>query len=252
MPKKPNYKVAFFDVDGTLSDNELPRELGIYGRIPESAKRALSKLKEAGIEPVIASGRNYEKIDDFAQLLGVDSVISSNGTYVTFQGKLVASHYLSTELVKTMIQQFQEKQTDFLLETPEEILVYNPEKPVPENVLQFLCHCSKADLPELDTKQVIAEKVAPTALNIHYKHISKASGIEEILQKMGITSDQALAFGDEENDFAMFDKVGFPVAMGNGNQDLKAKARYVTDTVKNDGIWKACVHLGLFPDETVE
>ncbi|EOH93770.1 HAD-IIB family hydrolase [Enterococcus pallens] len=244
-----DYKVAFFDVDGTLADNELPRELGIYDRIPESARQALSKLKEVGIEPVIASGRNYEKIADFAELLGVDSVISSNGTYVTFQGKVVASHYLPTDLVKEMIQQFQENQTDFLLETPNEILIYDEDKPLPETILQFLCHCPKEALPPLNIEKVIAEKVAPTALNIHYKHISKASGIEEILQKMGLDSHQALAFGDEENDFAMFEKVGFPIAMGNGNEELKTKARLVTDTVKNDGIWKACVELGLFGEE---
>ncbi|MGG5318964.1 hypothetical protein IGI49_003931 [Enterococcus sp. AZ071] len=249
MLMNSNYKVAFFDVDGTLADNELPRELGIYGRIPESAKRALSKLKEEGIEPVIASGRNYEKIADFAELLGVDSVISSNGTYVTFQGEPVANHYLSIELVKEMVEQFQAKQTDFLLETPEEILEYSADELLPENILQFLCHCPKEDLPSLDTEKLIAEKVAPTALNIHYKHVSKASGVEEILQKMGISSDQALAFGDEENDFAMFEKVGFPIAMGNGNDELKAKASYVTDTVKNHGIWKACLELELFEEE---
>lgn len=245
----PNYKVAFFDIDGTLADNELPRELGIYGRIPESAKKALSKLKEQGIEPVIASGRNYEMIADFAQLLEVDSAIASNGTFVTFQGEEIASHYLETELAAEMIESFQAAEVEFLLETATEILEYQVGDPVPENVLQFLCHCPKDELPELDTTQVIAEKVAPTALNIHYAHISKASGIEEILQRMNITAEQALAFGDEENDFAMFEKVGFPIAMGNANEELKAKASYVTDTVGNDGIWKACVELGLFDSE---
>ncbi|MGM0216034.1 HAD family hydrolase [Enterococcus sp. AZ109] len=241
----PNYKVAFFDIDGTLADNELPRELGIYGRIPESAKRVLSELKKQGIEPVIASGRNYKMIADFAQLLGVNSVISSNGTFVTFQGETIACHYLEKELVVKTIQNFQTAKVDFLLETPKEILEYKAGDPVPENVLQFLCHCSKEDLPKFDKTRIIAEKVAPTALNIHDVHLSKASGIEEILQRMNITAEQALAFGDEENDFAMFEKVGFSIAMGNGNEELKRRASYVTDTVGNDGIWKACVDLGL-------
>ena len=43
------YKIAFFDIDGTLSDTRLyATEPDIFKRIPESAKKALLALKEVG------------------------------------------------------------------------------------------------------------------------------------------------------------------------------------------------------------
>ncbi|WP_265456820.1 hypothetical protein [Enterococcus sp. HY326] len=43
------YKIAFFDIDGTLADNQLPKNLSIYDRIPASAKKALLRLQEQQI-----------------------------------------------------------------------------------------------------------------------------------------------------------------------------------------------------------
>ena len=36
------------------------------------------------------------------------------------------------------------------------------------------------------------------------------------------------------------------IAMGNGREELKAAADYVTTDIGDDGIWNACVHFGLF------
>ena len=51
-----------------------------------------------------------------------------------------------------------------------------------------------------------------------------------------------VVFGDDYNDIDMFCKDWFSIAMGNGCQDLKDMASYVTDTNVNDGIKKACEH----------
>ena len=42
----------------------------------------------------------------------------------------------------------------------------------------------------------------------------------------------------------MFDPCWTSIAMGNGKDELKKKATYVTDTNVNDGIEKACRHFG--------
>jgi len=41
------------------------------------------------------------------------------------------------------------------------------------------------------------------------------------------------------NDLAMFRKSGLSFAMGNADDDVKARATYVTDTDENDGFAKA-------------
>ena len=48
-----------------------------------------------------------------------------------------------------------------------------------------------------------------------------------------------MAFGDGGNDIQMLSHAPYSVAMGNANNEVKAIASYVTDTVDNDGIKKS-------------
>ena len=43
----------------------------------------------------------------------------------------------------------------------------------------------------------------------------------------------------------MFREAGVRIAMGNGVDVLKQQATYITDTVDNEGIYKALVHYKL-------
>lgn len=257
-----DYRVAFFDIDGTLVDNQLPHHLSFLERIPESAKQALKQLKENNIEPVIASGRHHQVIDDFASTLGVDSIISSNGNCVHYQGKMIHQNIMSPTLVSELLEHLHERQIECLIETPYNLFCYDTNKymgqqiakenilkiddPLPENIVQLLVPWNESIDYQLEQDSIlIAEKVAPVAASIHLKNGTKADGIKKICKTMNISVNQALAFGDEENDFTMFDTVGFPVAMGNATPALKEKASHVTASVSDDGIWKACVDLGL-------
>ena len=51
-------------------------------------------------------------------------------------------------------------------------------------------------------------------------------------------------FGDEKNDLSMFIPEWTSIAMGNGIDELKKKATYVTTDANKDGIYNACVHYG--------
>ena len=48
-----------------------------------------------------------------------------------------------------------------------------------------------------------------------------------------------MAIGDQNNDIEMIETAGIGVAMGNGTEQIKAKADYITDSVYNDGFVKA-------------
>ncbi len=50
------------------------------------------------------------------------------------------------------------------------------------------------------------------------------------------------------NDITMFTDDWYKVAMGNAIPELKAKADFITDNVDADGIYNACLKLGLFLD----
>ena len=79
--------------------------------------------------------------------------------------------------------------------------------------------------------------------------ISKASGIQQLLNILDLTVESSLAFGDEQNDVEMFDAVGTAVAMGNAIDQLKEKADFFTQEVWRDGIYYACQQLNLFLED---
>src|SRR5699024_558204 len=73
-------------------------------------------------------------------------------------------------------------------------------------------------------------------IEIVKKGINKAVGLEKLAHYYHIPKDQIIAFGDEDNDLEMIDYAGVGVAMGNGIDELKNIAKYVTDTNENSGV----------------
>jgi len=63
--------------------------------------------------------------------------------------------------------------------------------------------------------------------------------LKELGEKIGISTNEMIAFGDERNDISMFDIVGTAVAMGNGSQEAKDHANFITASNDDDGIAKA-------------
>ena len=58
-------------------------------------------------------------------------------------------------------------------------------------------------------------------------------------ERLGLVPAEIIAMGDNYNDVEMIQFAGMGVAMGNAPDDIKAKAKYVTDTNNNDGVRKA-------------
>ncbi|WDF82354.1 HAD-IIB family hydrolase [Lacticaseibacillus pabuli] len=76
-------------------------------------------------------------------------------------------------------------------------------------------------------------------LELMDKGVNKGSGAAHLATHLGLTADEVMAFGDEDNDVAMFDYAGLAVAMGNGNDAAKAHADYVTASNDDDGLARA-------------
>ena len=74
---------------------------------------------------------------------------------------------------------------------------------------------------------------------------TKQNGINKFLEYYHIDLSETMAFGDGGNDIQMLQHVHTSIAMGNANDDVKAIADYVTDTVDHDGIYNALKHYDL-------
>ena len=73
-------KAIFFDIDGTLIDEE--KDI-----VPESAVQALKKAKENGSLLFLCSGRCLAIIPEDIMALGFDGMVGGCGTYIEIGGR---------------------------------------------------------------------------------------------------------------------------------------------------------------------
>lgn len=87
----------------------------------------------------------------------------------------------------------------------------------------------------LDGKASVTQAV-PNMLEVLPFGASKGAGVSKLLEHYGIHPDQALAFGDGENDIEMFQLVGTSAAVANANPKLKDVADFIVPSNNEDGV----------------
>ena len=257
-------KIIFFDIDQTLYiKNEQ--------RIPDSTRIALKKLRERGIITAIATGRTIgvlpNPIRELIDECGIDMIVSINGQYVQYQQDKLVSFPLDTPTVERVIDALTQKNISYafachsvlavshlddnlLAAVGDSHLPYIVDKlaylrePVYQ-MLGFYPDTQTAELHQLLPDNVQTVRWHDVGADILDKHGSKARGIQAALTQLGLTMDEAMAFGDGLNDMEMIRSVAFGVAMGNAEPELKAVAQYVCPNIEDDGIYRALVDLGI-------
>ena len=71
-------------------------------------------------------------------------------------------------------------------------------------------------------------------------HVSATKGntLKRLLEKLSISPEEVLVFGDNYNDQSMVEVVKYTVAMKNASDDIKAKARFTTASNQDAGVAK--------------
>ena len=259
-------KAVFFDIDGTLLDHSAHA-------VPESTIRAVEALREKGILTFTATGRHVTQMDTLP-LGGMtfDGAVALNGQYCTNTEGVIYRCPIPRQDIAALL--------DYLKQDPHPCILIEEDgmfinfhnayvervqaairSPMPplgdmergytEPVYQALLYISdedKARLPPLPGIRFSSWRLGGPELSgaeLYPVSGGKAVGIEKVLAHYGIDRSETMAFGDGENDVDMFGVVGTAVCMGNGCQEAKDAADYVTDDIDNDGIWKALVHFGV-------
>lgn len=245
------YKIAFFDIDGTLVNEEK--------QIPQDTIDAIAELKRSGVEAVIATGRAPYFFKPLAEKLGIDSYVSLNGGYVVYQGKPIYKRPIPREQVEELVQHAAKYNHTLVFEGDTSFSTNNGDDPFMLDAVNSL----KVDLPGVDPEfwrsediyQVFLHNEAEheqfymdavpglryirwhqTAMDVLPSDSSKAEGINAMLRLLNITPEEAVAFGDGLNDKEMLEVVGLGIAMGNSHEDLKPYANYITTHVDEGGI----------------
>ncbi len=272
-------KLVFFDIDGTLvtKNNHIPKStlqaitaLKQTNAVPVLATgRAPVLIKEIAQELQINSyiAMNGQYIVHQGQVLYanpidkhlVDAVVEiatarQDGLLLSTDDELVANSVISL-VNRSSLYTFLK---DFVGLIPDQIqasLLNRLMKRVPkkedyENKEIYMININGDQTDEAAYERLFGQYLTFTRANeismdIISKGISKATGVQQMMDQLGVSHKNTYAFGDGLNDLEMIESVGTGVAMANGFEELKTVADLVTDSVFNDGISKGLEMLEL-------
>lgn len=258
------YTLLVFDCDGTF--------LNDAGEVLDSTKQALRKCSEKGIKIAFASGRAKEGIENVIKKIQADNLIDyyicHNGAriYDADEGRYLADKHLVLADYPDLLKLAEGSELGFYAFANGQILAYNQDDayadeeagknsvpvnpmadaPLETQIYKFVIPGSpeKLDrlqdsLPEEITEQYSVVRSAQTNLEFLHPDASKGIGIQMLCDSIGYNVEQALPFGDAQNDYSMYEATGNMIAMGNAQSCLKDIATMITDDNNHDGIARA-------------
>ena len=256
-------KIVFIDMDGTLYQTE-------NDVIQDSSLAAVSRLKDAGYIVAAATGRPLNQMKKILERVSFDYYVLINGGYILDGNFEIIGHSpMSHDDVNGLVQLASDNNLGLMMHFGDATYIYNDFYPM----YNFSKYCNVLDSLFYDPTQsfhkrhdpyntviitkrpdlvqdyveshpslrldLINVKTDGIAYDIFNAGTDKATGIEQILAKEGLTWEDVIAFGDSTNDIDMLTKAGLGIAMGTAAEEVKACADEVTTSVYNNGIFNA-------------
>lgn len=257
------YKAIFIDIDRTLRDNN--------ENISHKTMEMIKKVTEKGILVILCSGRPRKYTEDVSRACGASKyIITSGGSnvydyekketlYVNRMNKAacIELYKIAEEAGVRFIMNVGEgrvvnklkylEKTDIELKTDIETFVKE------NDVVQ--CIIADSDFRKVKKIKDKIEKVKHVEIKNQSRNMignedpresgycdianietSKGNGIKKLCEILNIDVKDTIAIGDDFNDIAMFQVVGYSVVMGNANDKIKEYADEVTLSNENDGV----------------
>ena len=256
-------KIFCFDLDMTLLDHKT-------FRISEKVILNLEELKKAGHVVAIATGRDMDNefSKAYKKQLSPDAIVHSNGQKVTVGEKKIREVFMDPQLIARMMEFCHELHLcigmnigkygcyvnkEVLIEHEKRVFGNGDREYIDESNLlthpfyglAYFGDPEGTDLlrkafPEIKTPLFADRRGA----DVITKEVSKANGIQALLDYYQKDWSDIVAFGDSMNDYEMLQKAGNGIAMGNAVDNLKEVADYVTKSIEEDGVSDALHHFG--------
>lgn len=271
---KSSMKMFAFDMDGTILNSK--------GQINQSTIEALTIAKSYGHKIVLASGRPYFNMVDFAKKNEglFDFFVCNNGAY--FYDVKEHKFFFEDEVPKSVVNRFIELGTTFgaffavhtnegvyrsrltdtvspwsnaVIEeewykfdlTPIEEVLMNIKS---QKIMQLSYRANKEIIEECrDSLQceigniVDLHVAGEVYLDVNPLNTSKLTGLQKLCEHIGMSIEDVVAFGDSGNDMQMVEGAGLGVAMGNATQELKKVAKLIIGDNNSDAIRDTIIKL---------
>lgn len=254
-------KIAFFDIDGTLID--MNRKI-----ISEKMVYTLKELQRNNILICIATGRTPLELPDF-QGTEFDAFLTFNGSYCYNKQQKIYCNPIPKKDVYQIIENASGIHRPVLIATLDRLAANGKDQDLAdyiafaklelevaedfwevvkeEDVYQIMLGCRESDYGKV-LEHVENAKIAAwwdRAVDVIPATGGKGVGIGKILEHYHLKKEEAIAFGDGDNDIEMLKSVGLGIAMENSSEKLKAAADKICGHVAEDGIYHYCREQGL-------
>ena len=269
----PEPAVLFFDVDGTLTsfdpDDMTDKDFNAV-RPSKAVVDAFGRLRNAGHQAFICTGRPLWLIADGLRALEPAGVVAMAGATLEVEGRVVHEDCFDEDIVEELARRITVAGSEALFETNGATYSLEPVG-VEQSFLLGAGVVHGVDQMRVDGRLRVG-KVCINACDLACvanddgfidrefklcntggqnrelspKGIDKGVGVARALEYLGRTGNaRTFGFGDSGNDLGMLAAVETAVAMGNAMPEVKAVADYVTDDVAHDGTVTAMQHFGL-------
>lgn len=251
-------KLVVSDMDGTLLNSK--------GKVSTLFFDLFQKLQDNNIHFCAASGRQHNSIvSKLASIKDRIYVIAENGGVVKKGDEMLLSYFLNPEKVQKLIPilrgisganmvlccdnsayieskderfvaLFQEyyhsfQQVDDLMEIAKSI-------PVFKIAIYHFDSSEKFIFPIVkDFKNEVLLKISGKHwVDISDEKANKGNALKAVQQRLQISKEQTLVFGDYHNDIEMMQEAGMSFAMKNAHEDIKKIADFITESNDDFGV----------------
>lgn len=262
-------KLVITDMDGTLL-NDRHEIHPDFWEIEE-------KLLDKNILVAVASGRQYYNlIEQFDRLKDRMIFFAENGSYVVHKGKELYTDTMDRQQANIFIEEGRKaKDCNLVLCGIESAYVEHNNDAFKNEIQKFykrlkvvddltkvddkvlkVTLCNKSGVEENtyplfekfkdDYKVAIA---SPIFIDIMTKTANKGNAIRGVQQKLNISPEETLVFGDYLNDLEMMQNAKYSYAMKNAHPEIIKVSNFVTDYDNNEnGVLRTIEKLGLLED----
>jgi phosphoglycolate phosphatase (TIGR01487 family) len=207
------YAALAADYDGTLAH---------HGVVSAQTLDAVERLRAAGKQLVLVTGRELEELKNVFPQVGVcDLVVAENGA-VLYRPKTGRVRLMAEAPPSSFAQ---ELRTRGVPVNVGRVIVATVE-PHENAVLQTIKNMG-LELEVIFNKGSVM--ILPTGVN-------KATGLRAGLARLGLSTRQVIGVGDAENDHAFLRICGCGIAVANALPTLKERADFVTQHPHGEGV----------------
>ena len=257
------FKAVAVDMDGTFLDDRKQFD-------HEQFDQLLTEFEKRGVHFIVASGRPYVRLkQDFKGFADRMDFVTLNGSRLIIKGKDAASYPMNRADVLELLDDVQAKYGKMATMVFQKDIAYLHSE-INKDERDFLAYFAGNsdviddwdDLPEDDIYQITfgmdskhaadveeafnknhdnkisAFASATFAIDVNVKGVSKGSGLERLLAKMGMTGNDLIAFGDGGNDIPMLDFAKYSYAMANGMDKVKKHAKFIAPANTENGVFR--------------